>query len=334
MAAYESGTHETDGAIGTKGEPVPDPVPAAQPDTSGVGLVDASDWALTDTSMTESPETTVGTVVYVEPGYKAPPGPVPGENKDTTWTDYPATSGQDPDVFDPDLAMSGTKETAEFGAYPAGSSAVPVAPAAPTAISGDRYVQVSWVAVADPAVDAPVLQYVVESDTGGHEYAGADKTTVRFVNVTGGRAQKFRVAAVNRNGHGPFGPWSTASVSPTNEDLIRPSSLAADNAINPIYRADGTIVEGSYGSPKAPGKPTVAAQGTAGTATVTWSASTPQPLSYTVRASSGQTATAAGNATTANVAGLPVGESVTFTVTAVGQLQSNNSVASDPYTVA
>lgn len=333
-ATDETGTHETDGAIGTKGDPVPDPVAAVQPDTTEAGRVDASGWSVTDTDMAATPDTLTSVVVDKYNDYKASEPFVPGETKDTTLTDQPVADGTAWNEFNPDLAMTGTLETHQFGAVPAGSPLVPVAPNAPTVVSADRHVMVSWAAVADPHADAPVLQYVIESDSGGHAYAGRDATSKRFDNVTGGRAQKFRVRAGNRNGTGPYSDWSASSVAPGNEDLIRPTALAADNTINPIYRQDGSIVPGSYGAPTAPGKPTVAAQGTAGTATVTWTASSPEPSGgYDVRASSGETAHVASGVHTADVADLEVATEVTFTVTAVGELQSVTSPASDPYTV-
>jgi hypothetical protein len=335
MAATDvTGTYETDAAVGTKGEPGSGPVAVTQPDTSGAGLVDAQGWEPTPTPILGTRDTLAGTVNDVYPAYKPPSGPPPASNKDTTLTDSPVGNGLE-ELINPDLWMDGTLDTSNLGAVPVGSTAVPVAPNAPSAVSGDRYVQVSWAAVADPAADAPVLQYVVESDSGGHFYAGADKTTLRFENVTGGRAQKFRVRAGNRNGTGPYSAWSAASVAPSNEDLIRPTSLAPDNAVNPIYRQDGTIVPGSYGAPSAPGKPTVTAQGTAGTATVTWTApSSGQPSGgYDVKASSGQTVHVGPAVLTANVAGLTVDDEVTFTVTAIGQLQNATSSASDAYTV-
>jgi hypothetical protein len=335
VAGEASGTFETDGAIGTKGQPVPAPVPAAQVDTTEAGRVAASGWAPAPTTVSGTKDTLTSTVVDKYPKYSAPAAPPPGVNVDTTWTDKPVGNGTG-SAADPSLWVSGTLETGNVGAVPAGSSAVPVAPAAPTAAAGDRFITVSWTPVADPAGDAPVLQYVVESDTGGHFYAGADDTSLRFENVVGGRGYKFRVRAGNRNGAGPYGPWSAAAVKPGNEDLIRPSSIAPDNAVNPIYNQDGTIKPGSYGAPTPPGKPTVAAQGTAGTATVTWTApTTGQPSGgYDVIASSGQKVHVAGNVLTANVAGLTVAASVTFTVVAIGQLQSATSPASNAYTVA
>jgi hypothetical protein len=333
-ATDQTRTYETDGSIGTKGQTGAAPSPVSQPDTSSAGVVDARGWAPTPTGISGTKDTLVSTVVDKYPAYKAPAGPPPATIKDTTWTDSPVGNGN-PELIDADLWMSRTPDTAAFGAVPAGSAAVPVAPSAPTAVAGDRYITVSWAAVANPAGDAPVLQYVVESDTGGHFYAPANATSLRFENVTGGLGYKFRVRAGNRNGSGPYSPWSASAVKSSNEDLVRPSALAADNASNPIYRQDGTVVPGSYGAPTAPGKPTVAAQGTAGTATVTWTAPTSgQPSGgYDVKASSGQTVHVGPAVLTANVPGLTVSASVTFTVTAVGQLQNATSPASNAYTV-
>lgn len=333
MAANQTGTYETDGAIGTKGQPVPAPVPAAQPDTTEAGRVSATGWAPVSTAVAGTKDTLVSTVVDKYPAYKAPSAPPPGVIKDTTLTDSPVGNGLST-APNPVFLMTGTLETAALGATPIGSVAVPAAPAAPTLVSGDRYVLVSWASVADPAADAKVQGYIVESDTGGHTYAARDKTSVRVENVTGGRAQKFRVGAVNRNGNGAFSAFSAASVSPGNEDLVRPVGIAADNAVNPIYRQDGTIVPGSYGAPTAPGKPTVAAGATT-TANVTWTApSSGQPSGgYDVKASSGQSVHVGPSLLTANVPGLTLAQSVTFTVTAVGQLQNAVSPASNAFTV-
>lgn len=333
-ATDQSSTYETDGAIGTKGKPVPAPVPAAQPDTTDVGRVSASGWAPTSTAVTGTKDTLVSTVVDKYPAYKPPSAPPPGATKDTTLTDFPVGNGTGGTGPNPALGMTGTLETGNLGAVPIGSTAVPVAPNAPAVVSGDRYVTVSWAAVANPAPDAKITQYVVESDTGGHAYAGADKTSVRVEYVTGGRAQKFKVRAGNRNGTGPYSAWSASSVAPGNEDLVRPSSLAADNAVNPIYRQDGSVVPGSYGAPTAPGKPTVAAGATT-TANVTWTAPTSgQPSGgYDVKASTGQSVHVGPSLLTANVPGLTLAASVTFTVTAVGQLQSAVSPASNAFTV-
>jgi hypothetical protein len=332
-ATDQTKTYETDGSIGTKGQAGAAPSPATQPDTSGAGVVDARGWAPTSTALTGTRDTLTSTVVDKYPAYKAPSAPPPAVVKDTTLTDSPVGNGLTVPV-NPALWLSSTQETASYGAVPAGTTTVPAAPNAPTAVAGDRYIQVSWSAVSNPGSDAKVTQYVIESDTGGHVYAAANATSVKFENVKGGQAYKFRVAAVNKNGDGPFSGWSASSVSPSNEDLIRPSSVAADNGANPIYRQDGTIVPGSYGAPTAPGKPTVAAGATT-TANVTWTAPTSgQPSGgYDVKSSSGQSVHVGPSALTANVTGLTLSASVTFTVTAVGQLQSTTSPASNAFTV-
>ncbi|MEU9405595.1 fibronectin type III domain-containing protein [Streptomyces sp. NPDC048281] len=332
-ATDQTGTYQTDGSIGTKGQAGAAPSPVSQPETNGAGAVDARGWAPTPTGITGTKETTVSTVIDKQQPYKAPSAPPAAANADTTKTDSPVGNGLTVPL-NPLFWMSGTKETASFGAVAAGTTTVPAAPNAPTAVAGDRYIQVSWTPVADPGADAKVTQYVVESDTGGHFYAGANATTLRFENVTGGQGYKFRVRAGNKNGDGPFSPFSASAVVASNEDEIRPTSLAADNAANPIYNQDGSIKPGSYGAPTAPGKPTVAAGATT-TANVTWTApSTGQPSGgYDVVASTGQKVHVAGNVLTVNVPGLTLTNVITFTVTAIGQLQNSTSPASNAYTV-
>lgn len=332
----QTGTTDTTDAIGTKGQTPPAPVPASQPDTTEAGRVASHGWAPQSTALSGTRDTLYSTVVDVNPPYKAPPAPTPGVNVDTTHTDSPVAGDATDETFDPHLAMSSTPETGSIGAQPIGSTAVPVAPNAPTAVSGDRVITVSWVAVADPASNAKVTGYVIESDTGGHVQAAANATSAVFERPTGAQAYKFRVRALNRNGDGPWSPFSASSVAASNSDEVAVTSLTTANKVNPIYREDGTIVQGSYGAPTAPGKPTVVAKGgSSGTATVTWTAPTSgQPSGgYTVKASSGQSVHVAGNVLTADVPGLTVSQVVTMTVTAIGQLQSTVSPASNNYTV-
>lgn len=334
MASTDAtGTTDTTDAIGTKGAPLPAPVPAAEPDTTNANGTPHG-YTTTPTTVGGTRDTLYSLPVDVYPPYKAPPTGVPGTTVDTTHTDSPVGDGSDGETPDPLLEMTSTIDTTSIGAQPVGSTLVPVAPNAPTAASGDRFITVSWAAVADPASDAPVQGYVIESDTGGHVQAAANVTQARFERATGAQAYKFRVRAQNRNGDGPWSPFSVSSVSATNYDEIPPAGLTAANTVNPIYNEDGSIKPGSYGAPTSPGKPTVVAQGTAGTATVTWTASVPAPSGgYTVKASSNQSVHVAGNVLTANVPGLTVSAVVTFTVTAIGALQSSVSPASNNYTV-
>jgi hypothetical protein len=332
-ASDQTGTYQTDGSIGTKGLPGAAPSPVTAPDTSGVALGTSAGWAPTSTNLSGTKDTLYGPVVDKYPAPHAQPVPSAASNADTTKTDSPVGNGITQPI-NPIVWMSGTTDTAAFGAVPAGTTTVPAAPAAPTAVAGDRYIQVSWTPVSNPGADAKVTQYVIESDTGGHVFAAANATSVRFDNVKGGQAYKFRVCAVNKNGDGPFSPFSAAAVAPGNEDEVRPVSLAADNAVNPIYNQDGSIKPGSYGAPTAPGKPTVAAGATT-TANVTWTApSTGQPSGgYDVKASSGQTVHVGPAVLTVNVPGLTVSQVITFTVTAIGQLQNATSTPSNNYTV-
>jgi hypothetical protein len=332
-ATDQTSTYQTDGSIGTKGQPGAAPSPVSQPETNGAGAVDARGWAATSTAISGTKETTVSTVIDKQQPYKAPSAPPAAANADTTKTDSPVGNGLTQPI-NPLFLMSGTQDTAAFGAVPAGTTTVPVAPAAPTAVASDRSITVSWTPVSNPGADAKVTQYVIESDTGGHVYAPANVTSWRFDNVKGGQSYKFRVAAVNRNGDGAFSPFSAAAVAPNNEDEVRPVALSSKNVANPIYNQDGSIKQGSYGAPTAPGKPTVAAGATT-TANVTWTApSTGQPSGgYDVTASTGQKVHVGPAVLTANVPGLTVSNVITFTVTAIGQLQSATSTPSNNYTV-
>lgn len=331
-----TGTTDTTDAIGTKGKAVPAPVPATVPDTTEAGRVAAHGWTPQSTLLTGTRDTQYGLVTDVNPKYKAPPLPPPGVNVDTTHTDSPTSDGSGGLTPDVNLELTGTIDTTSIGAQPLGTTAVPTAPSAPTVVAGDRYLTVSWSLVSNPGSDAKVTGYVVESDNGGHAQAAANATSVRFDTVVGGRSYKFRVRAQNRNGDGAWSPFSASGAVPTNSDEVAVGSLTAANKVNPIYNEDGTIKPGSYGAPTAPGKPTVVAKGgSSGTATVTWTApSSGQPSGgYTVKASSGQSVHVAGTVVTADLPGLTVSQVVTVTVTAIGQLQSAVSPASNNYTV-
>lgn len=336
-----SGTVETDGSIGTTGHASAPTVPPGNPvDTTNVGLVAApvGGWKPADTGLSGTMETTLGTVVTTQQKRTVPNlVGVPGVVADTTRTDAKISDGNGATRPDPNAPpMTGTLETGSVGALPKVSTAnVPVAPSAPTLVAKDRAIQVTWVAVANPASDAKVLAYEVQSDTGGTFRADANAVAVLFTQVMPGVSTKFRVRASNVNGDGPWSPFSASGAVALNRDEVPSGSLDPKNTVNPIYRGDGTIVQGSYGAPTNPGKPTVVAQGTAGTATVSWAASSPVPSGgYDVKASSGQTVHVGSGVVSANVPGLTVAAVVTFTVTAKGALQDAVSPASNNYTVA
>lgn len=336
-----SATVETDASIGTTGRATAQTIPSGvQVDTTEVGRVAAppGGWKPADTSMSGTQDTTVGTVVTKQQKRTAPNiAGVPGSIVDTTRTANKISDGNGATRPDPNAPpMSGTVETGSVGAQAKLSTAnVPVAPVAPTLAAKDRAIQVTFTPVADPASDAKVLQYEIESDTGGHLQVGANVVAALFTQVQPGRSYKFRVRALNANGGGPWSPFSVAGATATNADEVPTGGLDPRNIVNPVYRGDGTIVQGSYGAPTNPGKPTVTAQGTAGTATVAWAASTPQPSGgYDVKASSGQTVHVGSAVVSVNVPGLTVSQVVTFTVTAKGALQDAVSAASNNYTVS
>lgn len=128
----------------------------------------------------------------------------------------------------------------------------------------------------------------------------------------------------------------------TNREAAIKSAWSADGADTtqepPQHYENWTVQKRNepeaHGVPTAPGKPTVTASGTAGKATVAWSASYSVPSGgYVVQASSGQQKMVKGDVLTTDISGLTVSSSVTFTVTALGLLGSATSPASNSYTV-
>lgn len=258
-----------------------------------------------------------------------------GAEQDTTHTDSPVSSG----LADPPLGLApdvtGTLETANIGAVPEGSTAIPATPTvAPTVVAGDRMITVSWPTQADPSSNAGILQYTIVSNTGGHIDAGRNATSVEFTQVVPGQPYSFAFNCRNRNGDSGYSPFSATAIA-RNDDEVRVTSLEPYNADEPIYEETGAIDHGSAGAPTAPtGVTVVALAGTAGSATVTWTASEPLPSGgYLVKASSGQSVTALASATSAVLAGMTVAAHVTVTVEAVDQLQSATSAPSASYTV-
>lgn len=127
---------------------------------------------------------------------------------------------------------------------------VPAAPTGVVAFRMDRYVDVQWV---PPATSEQIDGYLIESSTEGHLYVSADQTRalVRFLepdrhnNTITQQDYRFRVAAVNQLGRGPYSEWTEVATSPLNYDEVPPSTIPLANRINPIYRADGTTVPGT-----------------------------------------------------------------------------------------
>jgi hypothetical protein len=320
-------------------KPDPNQQMSGTPDTSGTNSSNGGAWTpstnyvtgTVETQMVGWPQTPGVTKAYRAPdttiGYMGAMGAA-----DTTWTDRPISDGS----ARPDYVqnMTGTLESGQIGATGPTSALVPVAPAGtPTVTTGPRQVTVSWTAVADPHATAPVLGYVVLGSTGGTTFVGDNVTSAVVTNLDPSQTYRFRVAAINKNGTGPYGALS-ASVRPYNPDVpdvLKPGGLDAYWAQNPIYGPDGTVKAGSgtLGTPGAPTGVTLTGGG-AGVLNVNWTAPAGgKVVSYTVTLSTGQTQTGiASGTTTTQFTGLTTGTSTTATVTAVGSVGSTTSAPS------
>lgn len=169
-------------------------------------------------------------------------------------------------------------------------------PGAPSGVNGVRQngaAQITWTAP-DNGGD-PIDYYEIEHDQGGTNTTSG--TSLTWSQLTNGQTYRFRARAHNRAGLGPWSDYS-AGVVPCGEPTQPPQPHAV--------RADGA-------------------------ATITWSAPDAQGCAingYTIRASSGQSISAGGGATSATFSGLSNGTSYTFTVVATNEV--GPSVASPP----
>lgn len=281
---------------------------------------------------------------HADPAYRPASLPTPASVKDTTLTDHPISDGSEPDQTR--LWQTENLDTVNFVSRPVASDLLPVAPATPTVASGARGALVTVAQVADP-VGAPVTAYRVESIMGdpgtdpediedhspGVDWAprnplGPD-TSVFVANlnpdlpdiyspdgtsIPGG--YRFRVAAVNANGTGPYSPWSAKvqAYNPDEHSALLPPGMPAEYQINPIYQPDGTVRPGTGGTTGPVTALVAAPTGTAGQLNVSWGAvQWGTADDYLVRASSGQQAIVTG--TNALLTGLTSGVPVTVTVT-------------------
>lgn len=318
--------------------PDPNTQASGTTDTTGTNSNNEEPWApstnyptgTVDTQSMGWPLTQGVTQAYRAPtqgvGYIGPQGSV-----DTTWTDRPLSDG----TVRPDTTqnMTGTLESGNIGSTGPTSALVPVAPSGtPTVTTGPRYVTVTWTTVADPHATAPVLGYVVLGSTGGTTFVGDGTLSARVENLDPGQTYKFRVAARNKNGVGPYGALS-AAVRPYNPDVpdvLRPGGLDAYSAQNPIYRPDGTVKPGSglLGTPGAPTAVTLS-QGASGVLNLAWTAPAGGKVkSYVATLSTGQTKTLASNVTATSFTGLTPTTSTTATVRAVGTVGGTTSATS------
>lgn len=319
--ASTASTAETTGPKGgTRVEPGPQPVTPF--DTSATSGPNAGPHSPVSTAISGVFETTNYSeyAKHADPAYRPPViGGVPAQTVDTTWTDrQPGGSVTNPV---PTSNNHVNVETPNIGAAGTGTGVAPAAPgAAPTVASGPRYVTVTWVAVADPAND-PVLEYVIENDRGGRDFAGRNETSTRQAFIDPSQLYRFRVAARNKAGVGPFSAWSdqVRPYNPDATDALAPGGLSPEVVAAGVYLPDGTFKPGTGGTNNAPVLGAITPGAAASrTVTVNWTAPTvgDAPTGYIIEASDGSTFNSGADTSEACVFD-EAGASVTFTVRAV-----------------
>ena len=320
--AFEASNKDTEGATGGSRATEPHS-PAVTPfDTTAAN--GGASGPVSPTGLRSTLDTTqfsVGGTPVANPAYRAPSQTAPGSTFDSTRTDV-QPGGSETNPVPASYDYPGTLSSYDIGAAGSGTGANP--PAAPTnvtAASGPRQVTVSWTGVADVAND-PTRGYVVLDSAGGTTFAAANATSATVTRLDPSHEYTFQVAARNRAGLGAYSAASAPvrSYNPDEADPLKPSGLTAANRVNPIYRPDGTFLGGTGGTNNAPALGAIT-PGAAGSKTVTVAFTAPTigqaPTSYVVTASDGTKATAAGNATSADVVFAASGASVSFTVQAI-----------------
>ena len=185
-----------------------------------------------------------------DPQYRPPTLFTPVTIRDTTLTDrQPGGSLTNP--IPQGQFVEGTLETAQIGALNSGTGLTPPsAPSGVQAFHGSRVVHVTWDGPEDVANDK-TLGYVIKGSTGGTKYAHADDRHAAVDTLDPGRTYTFQVNAVNKAGDGQYSDPSNQSrpYNPDENDVLKPTGLAPENRLEPIYRPDGTIKPGTGGVP-------------------------------------------------------------------------------------
>lgn len=119
----------------------------------------------------------------------------------------------------------------------------PSAPTGVTATGHRGYVTVAWAA---PTAGEIINGYRVENDADGVYFAPANATSFDFTQLTWEQPYKFRVAAQNARGVGPYSAWTAAATATTPNAAW--AGLDPKNTVNPIYNPDGTIKPGTGGT--------------------------------------------------------------------------------------
>lgn len=292
---------------------------------------------------------------HADPVYRAPSVGVPGSVKDTSLTDLPISDGLPVDQTR--LYMTEQLDTVNFVSEPMDSDLIPAqVSGTPVAVGGARGALVSWTPVADP-VGAPIQAYRIEIMQGdpnteanhwpGTDWAGRNETSLFVTNlnpdlgdiydddgtsIPGG--YRFRVAAVNGNGTGPYSEWSNKvqAYNPDQNAVREPEGLYAEHRINPIYSPDGSVKAGTGGTTGPVQTLTAAPTANAGELDVDWAdPAWGTPDGHVVRASSGEEVTV-GDVNTALLTGLASGVAVTVTVTPTNEVGSGVPATSAPAT--
>ncbi len=172
--------------------------------------------------------------------------PVPG----TEWEDAAVTT----------FYLYGTPQYLNASA----PTSTPASPSGVVALKVNNFVDVQWEDESPPPATSNVTRgFIVEGSTGSRIVVPASQRSLRVPflehdreknnHVTGGPETDFgtssdyvfRVIAFNELGTSAPSAWTTPATSPTSWDQNPPAGIPYENRINPIYRADGTIVPGT-----------------------------------------------------------------------------------------
>jgi hypothetical protein len=214
---------------------------------------------------------------------------------------------------------------------------VPVAPTGVTATALDNgEVRVAWTPPAQ-VTGAARIGYYVESSLGMSLYVAGNATSVDIqawrIEADNPQDQTFTVRAVNKNGSGPKSTASAAvDVVNINQGYAADEFPGTD--VNPVYEVEGTVEEGTGGTPNAPVIGTLVTG--VGQVTANWTQSTVgSPTGYRVNVYDDSDDSLIdtmdfGDVATGLVTGLPVTAAVYVKVLALDEIEdSAESAASN-----
>lgn len=222
--------------------------PVSAPDTSGINgpdyqtrPVETDTITLVDTTIYSN-----GGTPFSSPVYRAGDSlaGVPATVADTSRTGMGAYGSTASPNLLPESYVAKQVDSMFYGSPADGGPQPGVAVAAkmatPTAVTGPRYITVSWAAAADPSGDK-VLGYMVKGYPGGTYWAGRGTTSLQADDVDPDRPYQFAVTAITREGTSPMSDLSTAvqAYNPDEADKLKTPGIAPENLVNPIYTPQG-----------------------------------------------------------------------------------------------